>query len=142
MLARLLPVAPMTFLLALGACAPASSVGEWSGDLDLTGSTGAPPSSIGGSYAVSAAVAAKPSGDCGVTVDVTGVGTWAVDDGVGCDGGGFDTTLGADQNTALTITDVDEVHVTGTAANRLTLVLGGSAPDWTCTFEGDASRSP
>lgn len=140
MTARMLPVASLFLALVLTSCAAADAVGEWSGDLDLTGSTGSPPSSIAGNYAVSATLSEQPSGDCGVTVDVTEVGAWAADDGIACADGGFDVTLGAEENTALTVAEVDEIHLTGTAASQLTLVLSGSAPDWTCTFAGSASR--
>lgn len=141
MTSRMLAVASSLLALVLTSCAAADAIGEWNGDLALTGSTGSPPGSIAGNYAVSASVIAKPSGDCGITVDVTEVGTWELDDGVACADGGFDVTLGAEENTVLTVTEVDEVHLTGTAANQLTLVLSGDAPDWTCTFEGSASHS-
>lgn len=135
-------LAALLLFAASSACAVGDATGDWTGELALTGSTGSPPSTIGGSYSVTAAVEAKSSGDCGVTIDVSGTGTWAIDDGIACDGGGFDVTAGAEQNTALDNDDVEGVHLTGTAANQLTLVLSGSGPDWTCTFAGAASHTP
>ena len=140
MRARFLPAILVSLVAALGACIP-DAAGEWNGDLDLTGSTGSPPGSIAGNYAVSAAVTAAAGGDCGVRLDVTGVGAWERNDGVPCADGGFDSTFGATENLELTVAEVDSVHVTATAANKLTAVLAGSSPDWTCTFEGDASHS-
>lgn len=142
MTSRTLALACTLLPAALFACAPGDATGDWTGDLNLTDSTGSPPSTIGGSYSVTAAVEAKPSGDCGVTVDVTNAGTWVIDDGVACAGGGFDATAGAEQNTELGNDDVEGVHLTGTSANQLTLVLSGTGPDWTCTFGGAASRTP
>ena len=141
MSARILILATSTLAAALCACAPGDAAGAWSGDLDLTGSTGSPPSTIGGAYSVSATVVTQESGTCGVTVDVANVGTWSQDDGVTCAGGGFDATLGADHNTALTLGDVEGVRLTATGGNQMTLVLSGSAPDWTCTFAGSGDHS-
>lgn len=126
---------------ALGACAVPDAAGEWSGDLDLTGSTGSPPSGIAGSYPVSAAVVVAGEGQCGITLDVTGVGTWTKSGDIPCENGGFDVTLGDAENTALSIDEVGQARVAGTSANQLTLVLSGTAPDWSCTYEGSASHS-
>lgn len=132
----------LTSLLAFGGCAAADAVGEWSGELDLTGSSGSPPSTIAGSYPVSAAVvAAAAEGQCGITLDVTGVGTWTKAGDIPCESGGFDVTLGDAENTALTIEEVGQARVAATSGNQLTLVLSGTAPDWSCTYEGSASHA-
>lgn len=127
--------------LVFGACAAADAAGEWSGDLDLTGSSGSPPSTIAGSYPVSAAVVMAAEDECGITLDVTGVGTWTKDGDIPCANGGFDVTLGEAQNTALTIEEVGQARLVANSSNQLTLVLSGTAPDWSCTYEGSASHS-
>jgi hypothetical protein len=144
MTARLMSLALSILVVIPSACAGAdggSAAGEWSGDLAITGSSGSPPASIGGSYSVSATVESKDESTCGVTVSVAEVGTWTRADGVACEDGGFDVALGADENTELTLDDVESVKLEATSDNKLTLVLGGSAPDWTCTFAGDGTHA-